>query len=318
MQQEHGNHAEKSGMERSSTAGAVLWVWLFTAFPFVLQAAEVGAHLVGQAGEAVEELGVVPEHLVVLGFLVDDVVVHLAPALLEEGAALDLDVVAPVFDDVVQGAVDAVGNDLQLPAVVDAGVAGTLVGPGPFRQIVVARVLVEVPEPVPEVEPGVVFKAARQILMEMPPVLPVQEEHPDAHQVRDELVEIGVIQSGKFHGVLPAFADDLLQELGHALGAVAVGVDACRIDVVEVFVDEGFADLPQVLLDALVGLLDPQKLHPGDVCLHEIFVAEVELSEECTLVHDLTPKIECPESGFFPVLYPKTVLFATASKDGKV
>ena len=43
MQQEHGNHAEKSGMERSSTAGAVLWVWLFTAFPFVLQAAEVGA-----------------------------------------------------------------------------------------------------------------------------------------------------------------------------------------------------------------------------------------------------------------------------------
>ena len=47
MQQEHGNHAEKSGMERSSTAGAVLWVWLFAAFPFVLQAAEVGAHLVG-------------------------------------------------------------------------------------------------------------------------------------------------------------------------------------------------------------------------------------------------------------------------------
>ena len=284
----------------------------------MLQAAEVGAHLVGQAGEAVEELGVVPEHLVVLGFLVDDVVVHLAPALLEEGASLDLDVVAPVFDDVVQGAVDAVGDDLQFPPVVDAGVAGTLVGPGAFRQIVVARILVEVPEPVPEVEPGVVFKAARQIFVEMPPVLPVQEEHPDAHQVGDELVEIGVIQSGKFHGILPAFADDLLQELGHALGAVAVGVDACRIDVVEVFVDEGFADLPQVLLDALVGFFDPQKLLPGDVRLQKIGVAEVELSKECTLVHDLTPKIECPESGFFPVLYPKTVLFATASKDGKV
>ena len=112
----------------------------FPALALLLQAAEVGAHLVGQAGEAVEELGVVPEHLVVLGFLVDDVVVHLAPALLEEGAALDLDIVAPVFDDVVQGAVDAVGDDLQLPSVVDAGVAGTLVGPGPFRQIVVARV----------------------------------------------------------------------------------------------------------------------------------------------------------------------------------
>ena len=43
MQQEHGNRAEKSGMESISTAPAVLWVWLFTVFPLVLQTAEVGA-----------------------------------------------------------------------------------------------------------------------------------------------------------------------------------------------------------------------------------------------------------------------------------
>ena len=41
---------------------------------------------------------------------------------------------------------------------------------------------------------------------------------------------------------------------------------------------------------AVVGFFDPQKLLPGDVRRHEISVAEVELSKECTLVHDLAPK----------------------------
>ena len=65
---------------------------LLLLFALAVQPAEVGTHLIRQAGQAVQQPGVIPEHFVFLGVFVDDVVVNLAPAFLKQGAALDLNV----------------------------------------------------------------------------------------------------------------------------------------------------------------------------------------------------------------------------------
>lgn len=62
-------------------------------FTLMLQAAEIGTHFIRQAGQAIQQLGVVTEHFVLLGILVYDVVVNLAPALLEQRSALEFNIV---------------------------------------------------------------------------------------------------------------------------------------------------------------------------------------------------------------------------------
>ena len=101
----------KSSNRRSGCCGDLR---LLQKVPTLFHPAEIGAHLIGQAGQPVQELGIVLKHFIVLGLLVDNVVVDLAPALLKKRPALDLDIVSLIFDDIVQGAVNAVGNDLQL------------------------------------------------------------------------------------------------------------------------------------------------------------------------------------------------------------
>ena len=50
--------------------------------------AEIGGHLIGQAGHPVQKLGIVLKHFIVLGPLVDNVVVDLAPTFLEKCPAM--------------------------------------------------------------------------------------------------------------------------------------------------------------------------------------------------------------------------------------
>ena len=52
---------------------------------FLLHPAEVGAHLIRQTGESIQQFGVVPEHFIILRLLVHNIVVNLAPAFLERG-----------------------------------------------------------------------------------------------------------------------------------------------------------------------------------------------------------------------------------------
>ena len=154
--------------------------------------AEVGTHLIGQAGQTVQQLGIIPEHFVVLCFLVDDVVIHFAPAFLEQSSALDFHIVAFVLDGVVQGAVDTGGNDINLAAGIDLGIAGAFIGLGALRNIVVIGVTVKIVESVINVLIGIIFKPACDVAMEVDPIFPIQEEYPDADKIRYKLIEIGV------------------------------------------------------------------------------------------------------------------------------
>ena len=126
----------------------------------MLHPAEIGAHLICHAGKPVQEFGIVPEHLIILGFFIDDIVVDLAPAFLEQGSALDLYIISLVLDGIVQRPVDTGGDDLDLTAVIDFGIACTLVGFGPFRNIKMVRVAVKIVETVVNILTGIILKPA--------------------------------------------------------------------------------------------------------------------------------------------------------------
>ena len=112
--------------------------------PFLLHPAERGTHFICQTGEPVQKLGVVTEHLVVLRFLVHDIVVNLPPAFLEQGSALNFNILPLILDNIMQGSVDTIGNDLDLVSVINLAVAGTLVGSGTFRQIIMVGIFIKI------------------------------------------------------------------------------------------------------------------------------------------------------------------------------
>ena len=99
-------------------------------FTLMLHSAEVGTHFVCQTGKTVQKFGIVPEHLVILRFLIYNIVINFAPAFLKQRSALDFNILSPILDDIMQGAVDAVGNNLDLVAVINLAVTGALVGSG--------------------------------------------------------------------------------------------------------------------------------------------------------------------------------------------
>ena len=96
----------------------------------MLHSPEVGTHFISQTGQAIKQFGIIPEHFVILRFLVHDVMIHFAPAFLEQGSALNLDVLTLILDNIMQGSVDAIGNDLDLVSVIDLAVTGALVSSG--------------------------------------------------------------------------------------------------------------------------------------------------------------------------------------------
>ena len=74
----------------------------------MLHPAEVGTHFICQTGESIQKFGVITEHFVILRILVHDVVVNFTLAFLEQGSALDLDVLSLILDNIMQGSVDTV------------------------------------------------------------------------------------------------------------------------------------------------------------------------------------------------------------------
>ena len=70
--------------------------------------------------------------------------VDLAPAFLEQGSALDLYIIPLVLDGIVQRPVDTGGDDLDLIAVIDFGIACTLVGFGALRNVEMVGIAVKI------------------------------------------------------------------------------------------------------------------------------------------------------------------------------
>ena len=130
-------------------------------------------------------------------------------------------------------------------AVVDFGIAGALVGLGTLRNVIMIGIVVKIVQTVMNILIGIIFKAAGDIFMEMDPILPVQEEYPDANEICHILVEIGMIQLTELLRIFLFLANHLLQKLHSTLGAVAIGMDTGSFNVVQVFIDKGLADLPE-------------------------------------------------------------------------
>ena len=263
-----------------------------------LESAEIGTHLIRKAGQAVEQLGIVQEHLVILGIFVDDVVIDFAPALLKQRAALNFDIVALVLDDIVQGAVDAVGDDVDLRAVIDFGVTGALVCLGALGDVIVVGVLIKVPEPVPDIQLGVVLKAPGDVVVEVEPVLAVEEKHANTDQIGGVFMKVGVIQPGKLFKVFLLLANHFLQNIVGLLRPVTVGVDARGFNIVEIFVDKRLADFAQMRFDLMILRFDQRQFIPCNTSLCQVCVLNVVFGFEGVNIHvNLPQKITCPEGG---------------------
>ena len=242
---------------------------------FLFDPAEVGTHLVGQTGQAVEQTGIISEHLVIFEVGINDIVVDLAPTFLKQGSALNLHILSLVLDDVVEGAVDAAGDDVDLVAVIDFAVTGALISLGLLGDIVVGRILVEIPETIHHIVGGIVFELFCDIAVEVDPVLPIQEKHADTDQIGHIFVEVGMIKIGKLLGVFLALANDLLQQMGGRLGAIAIGMDAGGFDLIEILINEILADIVEESLHLCVNLCDGHEFLAGDICGLQILFINV-------------------------------------------
>ena len=58
---------------------------------FFFHSSKIRTHFISQTGQPVQKFGVVTEHFIILRILINNVMVHFAPAFLEQGSALDLD-----------------------------------------------------------------------------------------------------------------------------------------------------------------------------------------------------------------------------------
>ena len=113
-------------------------------FFLLLHSAEIRTHFICQTGKTVQKLGVVTEHFVVLRFLVNNIVVNFTPAFLEQRSTLDFNILTLILDNIMQGTVDTIGNNLDLIAVINLAVTGSLVGSGTFRQIRMIGIFIKI------------------------------------------------------------------------------------------------------------------------------------------------------------------------------
>ena len=88
--------------------------------------------------------------------------------------------------------------------------------------------------------------------MEMLPVLPIEEKHTNTDQIGNVLVEVSVVQSGELIRIFFSLANDFLQQMAGCLGSVAIGMNPCLFDIIKVFVDKLFSDIPQGVFVLLV------------------------------------------------------------------
>ena len=127
---------------------------------FLLKSAEIGTHFVRKTRKAVEHSGIILEHFVVFGFLINDVVVNFAPAFFKKGSALDFKVVAFIFYDIVQGTLDSVGDDFDFISDINLAVAGALISSRALRKVIMFGVFVKIFKTVFDIKIRIVFKLA--------------------------------------------------------------------------------------------------------------------------------------------------------------
>ena len=165
---------------------------------------------------------------------------------------------------------DTVRDDFQFLAGINLAVAGPLVGFGPFGNIVMVRIFIKVPETIPDILIRIVLKPTGDVAVEMDPVFPIQEEHADADEIRHILVVVGMIQMGKLFRIFFTFADDFLQKMVRFLSAVAVGMDAGSLNIVQILINKGLSQLPHGSFQLPVLFLDPGQLFPADIGFRQI------------------------------------------------
>ena len=80
-----------------------------------------------------------------------------------------------------------------------------------------SRILIKISDSILYIACRVIFKDCSDIIMEIDPVLPVQEEYTDSNQICDILMIIGSVDHCKALWLFCPLADDLFQQMPRIL-----------------------------------------------------------------------------------------------------
>ena len=198
--------------------------------------------------------------------------VNLAPAFLKQGPALNLHVIPLILDDIMEGTVNAVRPDFNQVLIVYPGIPVTPVDLGPLCNIIMPGIPVKILDPVPYIKPGVILKHTGNIVMEMDPVLTVQEKNADADKVCHIFMVIGPVDILKPFKMLHPLPDDFFQKMPRVLCSVAVGMDSGPLDIIQIIINKILADIAQLPFNCLVILINGSQFLPRHVRCLKIFL----------------------------------------------
>ena len=105
------------------------------------------------------------------------------------------------------------------------------------------RVIIEIQKPVLDIVSRIILKYRSNVIMKIDPVLPVKEEDTDSDQIRHILIVVLPVDIFVLVRLLALFADDLLQQMPCLFGPIAVRVNPCFLNVIQIIVNEILADL---------------------------------------------------------------------------
>ena len=131
---------------------------------------------------------------------------------------------------------------------------------------------VEIQDPVLYIKPRVILKHTGDIIMEMNPVLTVQEKNADTDKVRHIFMVIGPVDILKAFKMFHPFPDDFFQEMPRVLCPVAVGMDSGPLDIIQIIINKILADIAQLPFNCLVILINGSQLLPRHVRCLKIFL----------------------------------------------
>ena len=107
--------------------------------------------------------------------------------------------------------------------------------------------------------------------MEMDPILPVQEKHTDADQVRHIFVVIIPVDRLEPVKLFISFAYDLLQKMSRILCSVAIGMDSRLFNIIEVVIHKILTYIAKLTLVCLIVLIDSCQFLPWHAGRLEVF-----------------------------------------------
>ncbi len=169
--------------------------------------------------------------------------VDLAPSLLKEGSSLDFHIIALILDDIMKRAVNTVRLDIDQLFIIDAGISRPAIYLRALCDIAVFRVVIKIQEAVFNIVSRIIFKYRRDIIVEMDPVLPVQEEYTDPDQVCHVFIIIFPVDILIRIRLGTLFADDLFQKMPCLFGPVTIGMNACLLNIIQIVIHKLFSDL---------------------------------------------------------------------------